>query len=63
MHHLDEMKKSSEQEHQALKNSESWRIARRLGAPRSKMSNGTSRSGARRLRVVPAPGGFAYVED
>ncbi len=63
MHHLDEMKKSSEQEHQALKNSESGRIARRLGAPRSKMSNGTGRSGARRLRVVPAPGGFAYVED
>jgi hypothetical protein len=63
MHQLNETGRSGEQHHQALKNSENGRIALRLSAARSKTSNGTSRSGTRRVRVVPAPGGFAYVED
>jgi hypothetical protein len=62
MHQLNETGKSGEH-HQALKNSENGRIARRLSAGRSKTSNGTGRSGTRRVRVVPAPGGFAYVQD
>jgi hypothetical protein len=63
MHQLNETAKSSRQHHQALKNSEDERIARRMSAASSKMSNGTGSSGTRRVRVVPAPGGFAYVED
>ena len=63
MHQLNETGKSSEQRHQALKNSENGRIARQLSAARSKTSYGTDRSGTRRVRVVPAPGGFAYVQD
>jgi hypothetical protein len=63
MHQLDETGKSDEQYHQALKNSENGRIALRLGAARSKTSNGMGSSGTRRVRVVPAPGGFAFVED
>ena len=63
MHQLNETAKSSEQHHQALKDSENERIARRLSAARSKISIRTGRSGTRRVRVVPAPGGFAYVED
>jgi hypothetical protein len=62
MHQLNETGKSGEQ-HQALENSENGRIALRLSAARSKTSHGTDRSGTRRVRVVPAPGGFAYVED
>ena len=63
MHQLNETGKGSKQHHQALKNSENGRIARRLGAARSKISTRTGSSGTRRVRVVPAPGGFAYVED
>lgn len=63
MHQLNETGRSGEQHHQALKNSENGRIALRLSAVRSKTSNGTGSSGTRRVRVVPAPGGFAYVED
>jgi hypothetical protein len=63
MHQLNETGRSGEQHHQALKNSENGRIALRLSAARSKTSNGKGRSGTRRVRVVPAPGGFAYVED
>ncbi len=63
MHQLNETGKRGEQHHRALKNSENGSIARRLGAARSKTSNGTGSSGTRRVRVVPAPGGFAYVED
>ena len=63
MHQLNETGKSSKQRHQALEDSENWHIARRLGAARSKTSNGAGRSGTRRVRGVPAPGGFAYVED
>jgi hypothetical protein len=63
MHQLNESGKSDKQHHQALENSENGRIARRLSAASSKTSNGTSRSDTRRVRVVPAPGGFAYVED
>ena len=53
----------SEQRHQALRNSEDERIVRRLSAARPKESNGTGRAHTRRLRVVAAPGGFAFVED
>jgi hypothetical protein len=60
---IKETGKSSKQRHKALKNSENERIARRLSAARSKISDGRGRSGTRRVRVVPAPGGFAYVED
>ena len=63
MHQINEAGKSAEQHHRALKISENGRIARRLGAARSKTSNGTGSSATRRVRVVPAPGGFAYVED
>ncbi len=63
MMHQNEKGKSGKQHHQALEDSENEGIARWLSAARSKTSNGTGRSGARRLRVVPAPGGFAYVED
>ncbi|MDQ5830478.1 MAG: hypothetical protein M3324_11620 [Actinomycetota bacterium] len=63
MMHQNEKGKSGKQHHQALKNSENGRIALRLSAVRSKTSNGTGSSGTRRVRVVPAPGGFAYVED
>ena len=63
MHQLNETGKSGKQHHQALKNSENGRIALRLSAARSTTSNGTGRSGTHRVRVVPAPGGFAYVED
>ncbi len=62
-HQLNETGKSGKQHHRALKDSENGSIARRLGAARSKTSNGTGSSGTRRVRVVPAPGGFAYVED
>ncbi len=63
MHQLNETGKSGKQLHQALKSSDNERIALRLSAARSKTSNLTGRSGTRRIRVVPAPGGFAYVED
>jgi hypothetical protein len=63
MHQLNKTGKGGKQHHQALKTSENWRIAQRLSAVRSKTSNGTGSSGTRRVRVVPAPGGFAYVED
>jgi hypothetical protein len=63
MMHQNEKGKSGKQHHQALKVSENGHIALRLSAARSKTSNGTGSSGTRRVRVVPAPGGFAYVED
>ena len=63
MYQQDESGMSSEQRHQAPRNSEDERIARRLSAARPKGSNGKGRSGTRRLRVVPAPGGFAFVEE
>ena len=63
MHQLNETGKSGKQHHQALKVSENGHIALRLSAARSKTSNGTGSTGTRRVRVVPAPGGFAYVED
>ena len=63
MHQLNETGKSSKQQHQTLKNSENERIARRPSAARSKMTIRTGRSVTHRVRVVPAPGGFAYVED
>ncbi len=63
MHQLNETGKCGEQHHQALENSEGGRVALQLGAARSKTSHGTDRPGTRRVRVVPAPGGFAYVED
>ncbi len=63
MMHQNEKGKSGKQHHQALTVSENGRIALRLSAVRSKTSNGTGSSGTRRVRVVPAPGGFAYVED
>jgi len=63
MRHLDAMGKSSEQRHQALKNSEDERLTRRLGGVSPKTSTGPGSPGTRRVRVVPAPGGFAYVED
>jgi hypothetical protein len=63
MHQLNETGKSGKQLHQALKSSDNEHLARRLSATRSKTSNGTGHSGTRRVRVVPAPGGFAYVED
>ena len=63
MHQLDETGKSSKQGHQALENPENERMPQRLSAVSSNTSNGTASSGARRLRVVPAPGGFAYVKD
>ena len=63
MHQLNGTGKSGKQHHQAFEYSENGRMARRLGAARSKTGNGTGRSGTRRVRVVPAPGGFAYVED
>ena len=63
MHQLSQTGKSGERHHRALENPENWRIALRLSAARSKTSNGTGSSGTRRVRVVPAPGGFAYVED
>jgi hypothetical protein len=63
MYQLNEAGMSSEQRHEALRNSEDERIARRrLSAARPKRSNEPGRSGTRRLRVVPAPGGFAFVE-
>jgi hypothetical protein len=62
MHQLIETGKSYKR-HQAHEDSENERIALRLNAARSKTSNGTGRSGIRRVRVVPAPGGFAYVQD
>ncbi len=62
MHQPNETGKSHKH-HQALEDSENGRVAPRLGAARSKTSNGTGSPGTRRLHVVPAPGGFAYVED
>lgn len=63
MHQLDETGKSGEQHHQALENAENGGIALRPGAASSKNSKGKGSSGTRRVRVVAAPGGFAYVED
>ena len=63
MYQLNEMGKGSKQRHQALENPENEHTARRLRAVDSSTSTGTGSSGARRVRLVPAPGGFAYVED
>ncbi len=63
MHRLNETGKGGKQHHRALKDSENGSIALRLGAARSKTSSGTGSSATRQVRVVPAPGGFAYVED
>ncbi len=63
MMHQNEKGKSGKEHHQALEVSENGHIALRLSAARSKTSNGTGSPGTRRVRVVPAPGGFAYVED
>ncbi len=57
MYRLNESGIRSEQHHQDLRTSEDERVAR------PKSSDGTGRPGTRRLRVVPAPGGFAFVED
>ena len=63
MRQPNETGESDKQHHQGLENSENGGTARRLSATSSKTSNRTGRSGTRRVRVVPAPGGFAYVED
>ena len=63
MHLLDETAASSELRHQAHRNPEHGRIARQPNAGRPGGSKGKDRPGIRRLRVVPAPGGFAFVED
>ncbi len=63
MHQINETEKISERRRQPLRRAGDERLVWQPSAGRPKRSNATVRSGTRRLRVVPAPGGFAFVED